>query len=78
MMLGIIFPYFLNDNSLSKACFILVVIKFIDQRVKTNPGRSKKIKLIALKKYILIFSITVIFVLEISEVFLSLVGTFCL
>lgn len=38
---------------LSKASFILVVIKLSDQRVKINPGRSKT-KLIALKKYILI------------------------
>lgn len=31
-----------------------MVIKFIDQRVKINPGTSKTVKLIALKNYILI------------------------
>lgn len=36
------------------ACFILVMVKFIVQGVKINPGRSKTLKLIALKKYILI------------------------
>lgn len=59
-MFGVISPCFSQRqgfySSLNKVYFILVVIKlkFIDQRVKINPGRSKAIRLITLKNGILI------------------------